>query len=125
MADHEKWMAIANREIQAAETLGQAELYAEACFWCQQAVEKALKALLVYQGKEFSKTHSLIALAKQAGVLNKLKEHIVYLDADYAATRYVVVIENESENAYNEPRFKQRFEDATQSLELIHTWMKT
>lgn len=125
MADYEKWWAIAEREIQAAECLGQAGLYAEACFWCQQSVEKALKALLIFQGKEFSKNHSLIALAKQAGVLSRLKEWIVDLDADYAATRYVVLIEDPSDTAYNESRFKKRFDYATESLQLVQTWMKT
>ncbi len=36
-----------------------------ACFHCQQAVEKYLKAYLHYQGQPIRKTHSLDFLAKQ------------------------------------------------------------
>ncbi|MDP2717993.1 MAG: HEPN domain-containing protein, partial [Candidatus Micrarchaeota archaeon] len=41
MQEHEKWLAIAKRDHQAALNLGQAGFYEQACFWLQQSVEKA------------------------------------------------------------------------------------
>jgi len=41
------------------------------CFHCQQAVEKYLKAFLVYNDQEPPKTHDLIELAKQSSCFNK------------------------------------------------------
>jgi len=124
MQKFEKWMAIAEREIQAAESAGQAGFYAEACFWCQQSIEKALKGLISAKGKEFTKTHSLIGLAKQAEVINELRDLISDLDTDYAATRYVVVNDLEDEDLYDKKRFEERFQAAIKALELIRKWIK-
>ena len=41
------------------------------CFHCQQAVEKALKALIVAQGVVPPKTHDLLALCKQCAMPNR------------------------------------------------------
>jgi HEPN domain-containing protein len=36
-----------------------------ACFHCQQAVEKSLKAFLCYMGKDIEKTHSITFLLSE------------------------------------------------------------
>ena len=41
----ERWLLTAEEDIQAAELLFQAEMYAQACFYAQQSGEKALKSL--------------------------------------------------------------------------------
>ena len=41
-----------------------------ACFHCQQAVEKSLKALLCYHGKEIEKTHSINFLLGECSVFD-------------------------------------------------------
>jgi HEPN domain-containing protein len=42
----------------------------DACFHCQQAVEKVLKAFLTYHGVEFEKTHELEYLLSLCADLN-------------------------------------------------------
>ena len=62
------------------------------CFHCQQAVEKYLKAFLVYHKLPARKIHSLVALAKQgAGKNRKLvefMENYKILEAYYIESRY-------------------------------------
>ncbi len=41
----ERWLLTAEEDLQAAHTLLQAALYAQACFYAQQSGEKAVKAL--------------------------------------------------------------------------------
>jgi len=41
----ERWLATAEEDLQAAQTLLDARMYAQACFYSQQAGEKAVKAL--------------------------------------------------------------------------------
>lgn len=56
-----QWLAKAEQDLQAAETLLTAEhqLFYPACFHAQQAAEKFLKAFLAWHQIEFPKTHSL------------------------------------------------------------------
>ena len=66
MVDYIYWLKEAEIELEAAENLGQAGFYAQACFHCQQSVEKALKALLLFKKNSHPKTHSLRELASHA-----------------------------------------------------------
>ncbi|MBI4667702.1 MAG: HEPN domain-containing protein [Elusimicrobia bacterium] len=61
----EEWIKKANNDFMVAQTLiNTRKIYAaeSACFHCQQAAEKYLKAFLVIQGRYFSKTHDLTEL---------------------------------------------------------------
>lgn len=59
------WLARARQDLRAAEVDLQAEppLLGDAAFHSQQAVEKALKALLARHGRPFRKTHDIGELA--------------------------------------------------------------
>jgi HEPN domain-containing protein len=59
------WLERARQDLRAAEVDLQAEppLLGDAAFHCQQAVEKALKALLARHGRPFRKTHDIGELA--------------------------------------------------------------
>lgn len=65
--DHEvaAWLARARQDLRAAEVDLQVEppVLGDAAFHCQQAVEKALKALLALHGHPFRKTHDIGELA--------------------------------------------------------------
>ena len=78
------------------------------CFHSQQAVEKYLKAFLVFHNLPVRKIHSLVALAKQSaqkeqGLLNFMREYKT-LEAYYIESRYppdtLVYSENEGEIAF-------------------------
>lgn len=72
--------------------ISDALFYEDLCFDCQQATEKALKALLIYNDLPFPKTHSinmLIALLKGQNLQVPSKVESAVILNDYAvATRY-------------------------------------
>lgn len=61
-----RWIAKAEEDLAAAERLLSLDdsLAAVACFHSQQAVEKLLKALLVFAGVPFARTHDVIQLVQ-------------------------------------------------------------
>lgn len=54
----EEDLTMAERALQAPEIIG------DAVFHCQQSVEKALKAFLAWNDREFSRTHDLLRLVE-------------------------------------------------------------
>jgi len=87
-----QWLDAAAADVYAAEALVARGLFPAACFHCQQAAEKALKAFLYGQGEEEVRGHSVAALCDLAARLDKrfaeLGEHVGELDGFYIATRY-------------------------------------
>lgn len=88
----QNWLVRAESNLRLAEE-GNVEgvVYEDLCFEAQQAVEKAIKALLIHFGDEFPKVHSFTVL------LERLQKYIVlppYIEdvlelSDYAIqTRY-------------------------------------
>lgn len=54
------WIEKANKDIKAVEKLRDDKDITEiVCFHCQQAVEKYLKALLIYKNQDIPKTHNI------------------------------------------------------------------
>ena len=125
MTTFRDWLAEAKIDLQAASSLGQAGFYAQACFHCQQGVEKALKAFLIFKKNELPKSHSLRELASKAGRLEELRELISDLEGDYTATRYLDVAGKPLNALYTSKEFKKRFASAEKTIELIEKWMKT
>jgi len=82
------WWAKARRDVETALYLSQGERYEEACFFCQQAVEKTLKAVLIARSGKIVKTHDLVFLAGLTNLPSKFKEPCKELTAVYVATRY-------------------------------------
>ncbi len=81
-------------------------LLEDLCFHCQQAVEKALKGLLVHRGLMFPKTHDiekLIALLETNGLTIPLHVRNAIILTDYAvSTRYPGVYEPVDDSTYEE-----------------------
>lgn len=59
------WLAQAGNDAAHARYALQGEFHAQACYAAQQAVEKALKALLIQSGSPASRTHSVIGLRRE------------------------------------------------------------
>jgi len=61
------WLEKAEHDVVSAQRLLEIEpmILDNACFHCQQAIEKFLKALLAYHGVEIEKTHNIIFLLSQ------------------------------------------------------------
>ena len=88
-SDPRAWIQRAFSNLRLAEKgQGKDILLEDLCFNAQQAAEKALKAICLYKGQEFPKTHSitrLVDLVESAGII--ISEQIK--EADYL-TQYAV-----------------------------------
>lgn len=90
---YQKWIDKAlEDELAGKEILNSGHLFAPACFHFQQMTEKLLKALLVFNNKEFLKTHDLIALASLIESIvpdiANYKTELKILGRYYIETRY-------------------------------------
>jgi HEPN domain-containing protein len=89
---------------------------------CQQAIEKALKAILAFQNKEIKPIHHLPKLAELAGIRQEFKEEtlllIENLSGYYLNARYKETIEALSKAIGK----KEAKEYLTQTESLI-TWL--
>ncbi|MEN3001924.1 MAG: HEPN domain-containing protein [Armatimonadota bacterium] len=87
------WMAQAKRDLQSAEWAMQGGYYEWACFMCQQAAEKALKAVYTERGAEVwghSVRHMLrgLQLDIEPSEYRTLEQCARELDAHYIPSRY-------------------------------------
>ena len=79
LADTSSWLRKASNDLRYAgiDLAAVPPAPEDAVFHCQQAVEKALKAFLVWSDVPFPKTHDLGRLGKQASVLDPSLEQLV------------------------------------------------
>ena len=91
----ERWMRQAEDDLHATSCLFQSAHYSLACFHCQQAVEKALKALMFAKGhlkKSDLEVHDVMALAYRASRLDPrlqaIPEMVACIQGYYINTRY-------------------------------------
>lgn len=63
----ESWLNKAEHDLLSAQRLLEIEpmILDNACFHCQQAIEKCLKAFLVYHGRDIERTHNIIFLLSE------------------------------------------------------------
>ncbi|MES2378356.1 MAG: HEPN domain-containing protein [Bacteroidota bacterium] len=61
------WLTKAEHDLISAQRLLEIEpmILDNACFHCQQAIEKCLKAFLIYKGVDIERTHNIIFLLDQ------------------------------------------------------------
>lgn len=90
--DVEGFINEAEREIEYIEWDIKGKKWNPACFWSQQAAEKALKALWAFHGRKPIKIHRLETLIKgvadKSPVIEKYLKTAMFLDQFYIETRY-------------------------------------
>jgi HEPN domain-containing protein len=92
----ERWMRQAEDDLDATGCQFESAHYAQACFYCQQAVEKALKALMFAKGrlqKSDLDVHDVMTLAYRAATmdhprLQAIPEMVTRIQEYYIDTRY-------------------------------------
>jgi HEPN domain-containing protein len=85
----ELWFAQAGEDLITARHNASGERWYAAAFFCQQAVENALKAYFMFAKKlPPDPSHSLIYLAKQAGVERRFHRFLKELTPEYVLSRY-------------------------------------
>ena len=82
------WLAQAQDDLRWADNSFQGGFYAQTCFVCQQAAEKALKSMLFARGATAVLSHSLVRLCKQLRINAKLRDAARVLDQYYVSGRY-------------------------------------
>jgi HEPN domain-containing protein len=63
----ESWLIKAGHDLMSAQRLLDIEpvILDNACFHCQQAIEKYLKAFLIFHGRDIERTHNIIFLLSE------------------------------------------------------------
>ena len=85
----ESWFDKAEHDLMSAQRLLEIEpmILDTACFHCQQAVEKYLKAFLIFSGEDVEKTHSVTFLLKQCSKYDPEFAEIDPIDINSYAVR--------------------------------------
>jgi len=93
----------------------------QACFGCQQAVEKTLKAYLLAHDWPLRRTHSLPDLLREAaefdGEADQFRDSALVLDAYYAPTRY-------ADTPVSLDYTEARVQDAIERTASLVSWFK-
>lgn len=96
--------------------------YLYVVFMCQQAVEKTLKAMLAFQGKEIKPIHYLPKLAELTGTFHEFNEEtltlVETLSGYYLNARYKETIE-----ALSKAIGKREAKDYLTKTESLITWL--
>ena len=66
------WVERAKYDLETAKAMLDTARYLYVAYMCQQAVEKLLKAIMAYQGKENMPVHNLIRLSELAEIKDNL-----------------------------------------------------
>jgi HEPN domain-containing protein len=82
------WLDEAEDDFSSAEIMLREGKYSKACFFSQQAAEKALKALHIPKYRRYEETHSISELLRGAEAPDELVRAGDRLDRFYVPTRY-------------------------------------
>ncbi len=79
VADTRAWLVKVSNDLRAAETDFKASppLLEDLLFHCQQAAEKAMKALLTWHDRPFRKTHDLVEIGAQCVEVDSTLEQVL------------------------------------------------
>jgi len=68
----ESWLNKAEHDLLSAQRLLEIEpiILDNACFHCQQAIEKWLKAFLIFHGRDVERTHNIIFLLSECAIFD-------------------------------------------------------
>ncbi len=86
--DPNAWIERAKYDLKGAEHSADSEIFDHAVFWCQQAAEKALKAVYIKKTGKLKKVHDLVLLAREVGLPPALLKRCKELTLAYVYTRY-------------------------------------
>ncbi len=118
--DVREWLRRALEDVRWARYSYEGHFLRQACFGCQQAVEKVLKALLLAYNQPLERTHSLPKLRQLCEpfvpALSEFADSLTVLDAYYAPTRYADVGQ---EVDYTEERVEDALARTDAILELL------
>ena len=83
-----RWWKYAENDLNTDKYLFEGKKYKEASFYCQQAVEKALKTLILKRNNKIIKVHDLVKLARELNLTEEVIKDCERLTIVYVDTRY-------------------------------------
>ena len=86
------WVRQAEADLGTAKYNLDGKIFYASAFFSQQAIEKILKAYIIYKKLEFRKTHSIVVLAKKVGVSEEFLKKIIKLEEIERISRYPDVV---------------------------------
>lgn len=89
-----RWFDKAKDDLDKARILFENKKYDGAAFFCQQSVEKALKALSLAKNNKLKRIHDLTALAKDVSLPQNLADYCKELTMSYIYSRYPDIYED-------------------------------
>ena len=113
----ERWWKQAEADYESAKSTITAQKYYVAAFLCQQAVEKALKALYIQEKKNLLKTHSVSRLSKELNIPENLAVKIALLEPIYQQTRYPDIADNIPSEEFEESDAQEALRTTEEVLE--------
>lgn len=116
MKEGQRWFDKAKEDLETARFNFKGRRYDVAAFFCQQAVERALKALSINKKGEFRKIHDLKLLAKEVELPKKFIPFCEEISLAYVYSRYPDVAE------VKEIKFES--EKFIKNSELILKWIE-
>ncbi|MCX5914944.1 MAG: HEPN domain-containing protein, partial [Deltaproteobacteria bacterium] len=84
----QKWLDRVSYDLDTAKAMLQTGRLIYSVFMCQQSLEKAIKALLVFQGKEVIPIHNLRRLAEKASITQELDDSTL-INLDFLSNYYI------------------------------------
>lgn len=115
----ENWWKQARRDLTTAENSFDSQDYYASAFWCQQAVEKALKGLIIKRQGTLLKIHDLVKLARDAGA----PEEIIIICSRIAPV-YVEVRYPEADEFPAEKVDHQKAQDLLRLSREVLSWIE-
>ena len=99
----ENWWKQGTNDLEKAKILFNSRKFDGTAFFCQQAVEKALKAIILLKSREKKvEGHSLVHLGRLAGVPQTFFSGLKQLSPQYFISRYPDVTEDVPYELYDE-----------------------
>jgi len=92
MEDFKRWIEQAKRDIKIAEYNCNGDFFESSIFYCQQSVEKSLKAILIKNEGKLLKIHDLVILGRKTNLPNEFLKIISELNSAYTKARYGISI---------------------------------
>jgi HEPN domain-containing protein len=85
----ESWLNKAGHDLLSAQRLLEIEpmILDNACFHCQQAIEKCLKAFLIYNGRDIERTHNVIFLLSECANFDSIFADVDPMDINAYAVQ--------------------------------------
>ena len=118
------WIRQANRDLEVAIKNFEIKEYYSAVFWCQQAIEKGLKAVILFKTKEKPFGHSLVQLGKIAKVPHEFITKLKKLSPQYFLARYPDASEDVPFELYDKKITKEFLDISKEVLEWINNQLK-